>query len=156
MAVEPMINGTSYSWSQIEIRLSNVVQPLSGISKIEYGDEQNRTFNFGANNRPVSDAYGNVTSNASITIHMDDIEALRKSVPSGSLMDLGKFDVIVSFLHPDESKKTVHTIKNCAFSENGVSVSQDDTIIEKDYNLNPSHVLWTKNLILGLATGLAQ
>ena len=156
MAVEPMINGTSYSWSQIEIRLSNIVQPVAGISQIEYSDEQKREFNYGANSRPVSVGLGNVTASASLTIHMDDIEALRANIPSGSLQDLGQFDVIVTFLHPDDNKTVTHTLKNCYFNENGVSVGQDDTIIERQYNLNPSHILWTENLIVGLATGLAQ
>jgi hypothetical protein len=147
---QPMINGTSYSWSQIELRFNNITTPLSGITNIEYSDEQTVAFNFGANNRPVSRGYGNVTASASCTLHLDDIEAIRANIPSGALQDLGEFDVIVSFLHPDTDKQITHTIKTCYLNENGVSVGQDDTVIESSYNLNPSHILWTENLILGV------
>ena len=149
--MEPMINGTSYSWSQIELRFSNVVQPLSGVTNIEYSDEQKTEFNFGANNRPVSRGFGNVVSSASVTLHMDDIEGIRANIPSGSLQDLGEFDVIVTFLHPSTDKTVTHTVKNCYLNENGVSVGQDDTIIEKQLNLNPSHILWNDNLIVGVS-----
>lgn len=147
---QPMINGTSYSWSQIELRFNNITTPLAGLSNIDYADEQKVEFNFGANNRPVSRGFGNVVASASCTLHMDDIEAIRANIPSGALQDLGEFDVLVTFLHPDTSKEVTHTIKNCYLSQNGVSVGQDDTVIEASYNLNPSHILWNQNLILGV------
>jgi len=147
---QPMVNGTSYSWSQIELRFSNIVQEITGVTNIDYSEEQKAEFNFGANNRPVSRGFGNVVASASVTLHMDDIEAIRSNIPSGNLGDLGEFDVIISFLHPDSAKIISHTIKNCYINENGVSVGQDDTIIEKQLNLNPSHVLWNDSLILGL------
>ena len=145
-----MVNGTSYSWSQIELRFSNIVQEITGVTNIDYSEEQKAEFNFGANNRPVSRGFGNVVASASVTLHMDDIEAIRSNIPSGNLGDLGEFDVVISFLHPDSAKIISHTIKNCYINENGVSVGQDDTIIEKQLNLNPSHVLWNDSLILGL------
>jgi len=145
-----MVNGTSYSWSQIELRFSNIVQEITGVTNIDYSEEQKAEFNFGANNRPVSRGFGNVVASASVTLHMDDIEAIRSNIPSGNLSELGEFDVLISFLHPDSAKIISHTIKNCYINENGVSVGQDDTIIEKQLNLNPSHVLWNDSLILGL------
>jgi len=151
MAAQPMINGTSYSWSQIEIKFSNLSgTALAGVTSIEYQDEQKVEFNFGANDLPTSRGFGNVVASGSITLHMDDIEAIRSLVPSGRLQDLGQFDVIVSFEHPQESKIVTHTIANCYLNENGVSVSQDDTVIEKQLNLNPSHILWNDSLIIGL------
>lgn len=150
MATEPMINGTSYSWSQIEIRFTNVVQSFSGVSSVEYADEMKTEFNFGANNLPVSRGYGNVVASASITLHLEDMESLRANIFSGRLQDLGEFDVIISFIHPDTNKVVSHTLKNCFLNENGVSVGQDDTIIEKQLNLNPSHILWNDSLVVGL------
>ena len=145
-----MVNGTSYSWSQIELRFSNIVQEITGVTNIDYSEDQKAEFNFGANNRPVSRGFGNVVASASVTLHMDDIEAIRSNIPSGNLGDLGEFDVVISFLHPESAKAISHTIKDCYISENGVSVGQDDTIIEKQLNLNPSHILWNDSLIVGL------
>lgn len=148
--MEPMINGTAYSWSQIEIRFNNIVQPLSGVSAIEYMDTQKTELNSGANDLPISRGFGNVVATASITLHMDDIEQIRASIPSGRLSELGQFDMVITFEHPESSKNVVHTIKNCYINENGMSVNQDDTLIERQYNLNPTHILWTQGLILGL------
>ena len=145
-----MINGVSYSWSQIEVKIKGVGQPLSGLSSISYDDVESSNFNYGANNFPVSQGKGNVVATASATLHLDDIEALRKNVLSGRLQDLGTFDVIVSYAHPDDNRKITHTLKNCHFSQNQVSVSQDDTVVEAAYDLHPSHIYWNKSGIVGL------
>jgi len=148
--MEPMINGTAYSWSQISITTTKFNQPLSGVSAIEYMDTQKTEFNSGVNDLPISRGFGNVVASASITLHMDDIEQIRASIPSGRLSELGQFDIVITFEHPETSKNVVHTIKNCYINENGMSVNQDDTLIERQYTLNPSHILWTQGLILGL------
>ena len=151
MAAQPMINGTSYSWSQIEVKINGISgTALAGITSIEYQDEQKVEYNYGANDLPISRGHGNVVASASMTLHMDDIEVLRSTTDSGRLSDIGQFDVIVSFNHPQEAKIVTHTIKNCVFNENGVSASQDDTIIEKQLNLNPSHIQWKVGAIIGL------
>ena len=79
----PMINGVAYSWSQIELKLSTVVQSLSGMSSINYDDVEASAYNHGANNFPVSQGFGNVVATGSVTLHLDDVEALRANVPSG-------------------------------------------------------------------------
>ena len=150
---QPMVNGVAYSWSQISLKFSNIVQEINGVTSIEYAEEEKTEFNYGAGNRPISRSFGNVVASGSITLHMDDIEAIRGNILSGNLGDLGTFDVVISFLHPEDSKIVSHTIKDCYINENGVSVSQDDTIIEKQLNLNPSHVLWNGDLIVGLISG---
>ncbi len=146
---QPMINGTAYSWSQIELRFSNITTPLNGVTSIDYDDEEAVVLNYGAGNRPVSRGFGNVGVSGSVTLHMDDIEAIRSNIPSGALQDLGEFDVIVSYLHPETAKQVIHTIKNCYLNENGVSVGQDDTVIEKQLNLNPTHIYWNQSFIIG-------
>lgn len=147
---QPLINGTAYSWSQIDIKFSNITQSLNGVVKLEYEDEQKVEFNFGAGNFPVSRGFGNVESEAKITLQMEDIEAIRANIESGRLQDLGQFDVIVSYNHPEESRIVTHVIKNCYISNNGVEVAQDDTTIEKELNLNPSHIQWNDTDEIGL------
>ena len=146
----PMINGVSYSWSQIEVKFRDVAQSMSGLSSINYDDVETSAFNYGANNFPVSQGKGNVVSTGSITLHLDDVEALRKNILSGRLQDLGTFDVIVAYAHPDDDKKITHTLKGCHFSQNQVSTSQDDTVMEASYDLHPAHIFWSDSLIIGL------
>ena len=146
----PMVNGVSYSWSQIELKLSTVPQSLSGLSNISYDDVQTSAYNNGANVMVVSQGFGNVTATGSVTLHLDDVEALRANVPSGRLQDLGTFDVVVAYAHPTEAKRVTHTLVNCHFSQNQVSVGQDDTVIEGSYDLHPAHIFWSENMVVGL------
>lgn len=147
---KPMINGTAYAWSQIEIQFSNIKQTLIGVKKISYSDEQEIQMNYGAGNMPVSRGLGRVTSEASVELAMEDVEAIRAQVASGRMQDLGEFDVIVSFLHPDKAKIITHTVKNCYINNNGVDVSEGDMEIATEYNLNPSHIQWNDSNIIGV------
>ena len=62
----------------------------------------------------------------------------------GSLMAIGEFDLVVSFANEfnsqDFSTETV-TLKGCLFNEDGMEVSQDDTNITKEFNLNPFKII---------------
>lgn len=55
-------------------------------------------------------------------------------------MALGEFDLVISFANEfnsqDFSTETV-TLKGCLFNEDGMEVSQDDTNITKEFELNP-------------------
>ena len=58
----------------------------------------------------------------------------------GSLMNLGEFDLVVSFsndLGSDDWVEETVTLSGCLFNEDGMEVSQDDTNITKEFNLNP-------------------
>ena len=47
----PMVNGTLYSWADIVAVISGV--PVTGITAIEYGDEQEVVNKYGAGRHPV-------------------------------------------------------------------------------------------------------
>lgn len=58
----------------------------------------------------------------------------------GTLRNLGEFDLVISFandLKADEMFTETVTLKGCYFNEDGMEVSQDDTNITKEFNLNP-------------------
>lgn len=147
---QPYINGIAYSWSQIEIQLSNLTTPLNGVTKIDYMDEQETEFNYGAGNMPVSRGFGNVKAEAKITLQLEDVEAIRASIPSGRMQDLGEFDVVVTYNHPQANRIVTHYIKNCYINNNGVDMSDGDLKSEYEYNLNPSHIQWNNSNIIGV------
>jgi hypothetical protein len=152
MATKPMINGTAYGWSQIEIQFSNIKETLAGVKKISYSDEQEVQLNYGAGNMPVSRGFGRVTSEGAIEMSMEDIESIRSQIPSGRLQDLGEFDVIVSFLHPVEARIVTHTLKHCFINNNGVDAEEGAMEIATELNLNPAYIQWNDSNIIGLAT----
>lgn len=92
--------------------------------------------------RPVSRGFGNITYTASITMDYATQQMLRSTY--GSLMDIGEFDLIVSFANPmasDNWATTSITLKGCIFSEDGMESQQDDTNITHEFDLNPFDIV---------------
>ena len=92
--------------------------------------------------RPVSRGFGNLTYTASITMDYATQQMLRSTY--GSLMDIGEFDLIISFANPmasDDWTTTTVTLKGCIFSEDAMESQQDDTNITHEYDLNPFDIV---------------
>src|SRR5919109_3878864 len=105
----PLINGTAYSWSQIKFALFNV--PVAGVHAINYSDEQAIQDNHGAGRRVVSRGYGQITTEGSITLDLAEVQALINASPTGNIMDIPEFDMVVSWL-PESGVILTHTLHN--------------------------------------------
>lgn len=132
----PLINGRAYEFAQIAIEMLG--GNVNSASAISYKEEQAKENNFGAGYRPVSRGHGAINANASITMGMQDVEALRDIAPNGSLLSLPPFDIKVTFLNA--GKVVTHIVKNCEFLDDGLDTSQDDKDIKGTFALLPSHV----------------
>lgn len=134
-----LINGTSYSWSQIKINILGSA-PV-GVTKISYKTDQEVSYQYGLGNKPISRGLGKEKSEASITLSMKEVQNLREKSPTGQVpgMDLG--DVVVSFL-PKGGKIVTQTLHNCIAGGDGVDVSSGAMNIEVEIPLNPSHITW--------------
>lgn len=132
----PLINGRAYDFAQIVANVLGV--PLMGISSITYGEEQEKTNNFGAGKWAVSRGHGAVDASASFDIHMNDVEVMRDAAPNGRLLDIPPFDITVTFLN--KNKVVTHTLKNCEFTTDGVEGSQGDTQLVRSFDLVCSHI----------------
>lgn len=132
----PLINGRAYEYAQIAIEMLG--GNVNSASAISYKEEQTKENNFGAGYRPVSRGHGAVNATASITMGMQDVEALRDVAPDGSLLKLPPFDIKVTYLNL--GKVVTHIVKNCEFLDDGVDTSQDDKDIKGTFGLLPSHV----------------
>lgn len=132
----PLINGRAYDYAQIEANILGV--PVAGISAITYVEEQEKVNNFGAGNRPVSRGHGAINASGSVTLSMNEVEAIRDAAVEGSLLGIPSFDITVTFLN--EQKVVTHVLKNCEFLSDGVEASQGDTNIERSFDLVMSHV----------------
>ena len=115
---------------------------LEGVSGIKWNKARKIESNYGMGGKPVSRGFGNLTYTASITMDYATQQALRSI--HGSLMDIGEFDLIVSFANPmasDDWTTTTVTLKGCIFSEDGMESQQDDTNISKEFDLNPFDIV---------------
>lgn len=133
-----LINGRAYDFTQILVKILGA--PVASVSAISYTEEQSKENNFGAGSRPVSRGRGAINASGSITLSMNDIEALRDSDAAigGSLLKIQPFDIQVSFLNAQ--KVVTHVLKNCEFLDDGTEASQDDKDIKRSFNLVISHV----------------
>ena len=142
-----IINNVAYSWSMIRISIpaldiSEDSTIMQGVSDIKCNKVRKIENNFGFGGNAINRGFGNKTCTASITMDYNTVSQLRAL--AGSLMDLGEFDLIISFTNAyagaDWTAETV-TLKGCIFNEDGMESKQDDTNIVKEYNLNPFDII---------------
>lgn len=145
--MEAIINNVAYSWSMIRISIpaldiSEDSTIMQGVSEIKWNKVRKIENNYGIGGNAINRGFGNKTCTASITMDYNTVSQLRAL--AGSLMDLGEFDLIISFTNAyagaDWTTETV-TLKGCIFNEDGMESKQDDTNIEKEYNLNPFDII---------------
>ena len=134
----PLINGRAYDFAQIDAKILGV--SVSSITAISYTEEQEKVNNFGAGSRPVSRGHGAINASGSITIGMNDVEAIRDAAPNGSLLQIPAFDVTVTYLN--EQKVVTHVCKSVEFLNDGVEATQGDTNIERAFDVVLSHVVY--------------
>lgn len=145
------VNNVAYSWSMVELTSSALTGSasanpvvLSGVSAIKWNIEHKVETNYGLGGQPVTRGFGNTVYTASITMDYNTQTELRAL--KGSLMNLGEFDLVVSFandLGVDDSEWTTETatLKGCLFNEDGMEVNQNDTNITKEFQLNPFKIV---------------
>lgn len=137
-----MINGIEYSWGDIVCLINGSM--VTGITGIEYSDEQEVTENYGAGRYPVSRSKGRITCTGKVTLYASEVNALTKLTSNGRLQDLAAFDIIVSYV-PDEGGVVVtDKLRNCQFKKNSRSWSEGDTNEAVDLDLAISHIEWGK------------
>lgn len=137
---QPLINGVAYTWSQISCNILG--RPVAGISSVSYSETQEMENNYGAGNRPVSRGYGKIETVASVTLDMNEVEALQMIAPNGRLQDIPEFDIIVAYVPGGIARTVTHRIHNCRFKNNKREVEQGAMNISVELELITSHITW--------------
>lgn len=137
----PLVNGVLYSWADIVAAISGV--PVTGITGIEYGEDQDVVNKYGAGRHPVGRAKGRITPSAKIVLYQEEVEALQRQAPNGRLQDIAPFDITVTYI-PESGIVTVDKIRNCQFKANSRKWKEGDTGQEVELELVPSHIEWNK------------
>lgn len=142
-----VINNVAYSWSMVKLSstalgIDDSDLTLAGVSSIKWNKARKIESNYGLGGKPVSRGFGNWTYTASITMDYETQQTLRSTY--GSLIDIGEFDLIVSFANEfgsDNWESQTITLKGCVFNEDGMESQQDDTNITKEFDLNPFNIV---------------
>lgn len=145
------INNVAYSWSMIQLQTS-----LSGESSqspifvdctaISWNTERKVEAIYGLGGQPRKRGFGNVTYEASITLPYSTQIELRSKSSDGTLLGLGEFNLIVSWVNDlaqNIASETV-TLAGCLLTQSGMESSQDDTSITKQFDLHPHRIFTNK------------
>lgn len=135
------MNGKLYDWADIVLVIAGV--PVTGITRIEYKDDQDIVTKYGAGRYPVGFAKGRITSTGKITLYQEEVEAMQRQSLTGRLQDIAPFDIIVSYL-PDTGIVSIDKLRNCMFKNNGRGWKEGDTGQEVEIDLVMSHIQWNK------------
>lgn len=133
-----LVNGRAFDFVQITTTILGV--PMPSVSAISYVRTKEIVDNFGAGDEPVSRGEGPKSTEASITLSMNDVEALRSAAPNGDLLDLPAFEIVVVFGNAQDPQR--HVLKNVQFKDDGVEATQGDTDISRSFSLAVSHVAY--------------
>lgn len=138
----PLINGIEYSWGDIVATIAGMV--ATGITGIEYSEDQEVTDNYGAGRYPVSRSKGRITCTGKISLYMSEVKALESQSPNGRLQDIPAFPIVVSYVPTDGGKVVHDKLHNVQFKNNGRTWKEGDTNTVVDLDLVISHIEWGK------------
>lgn len=137
----PLVNGMLCAWADIVVLIGGV--PVTGITGVEYDDQQEIVNKYGAGRHPVGRAKGRITPSGKLILYQEEVQALSAQSTTGRLQDLPPFDVIVQYL-PDSGLLVTDKIRNCHISGNARKWKEGDTGQEVELQLVPSHIEWGK------------
>lgn len=115
---------------------------LVDCTAINYSTERKVDEIYGLGGQPRSRGFGNVTYSASIELPYATQVLLRSKSANGTLLGLGNFDILISFvndLSENANSETV-TLQDCFFSQSGMDAKQDDTSITQTFDLHPYRI----------------
>lgn len=139
----PLVNGMLCAWADIVVLIGGV--PVTGITGVEYDDQQEIVNKYGAGRHPVGRAKGRITPSGKLILYQEEVQALSAQSTTGRLQDLPPFDVIVQYL-PDSGLLVTDKIRNCHISGNARKWKEGDTGQEVELTLVPSHIEWGKTV----------
>ena len=137
----PLVNGKLYDWADIVLAIAGV--PVTGVTGIEYKDEQEVEMKYGAGRYPVGLGKGRISCEGKITLYQEEVEAIQRQSPTGRLQDIAPFNIIVSYL-PDTGIVSTDKLRNVVFKNNGRSWNEGDTGKTVEIDLAMSHIEWNK------------
>lgn len=135
----PYVNGEVVGWADIVVSIAGV--PVTGITGVEYEDDQEVNAVYGAGRYPVGYGKGRITCKGKITLLQEEVVSIQRQAPSGRLQDIAPFNITVSYL-PANGMIVTDKLRNCLFSKNSRSWKEGDAKQEIDLDLIMSHIEW--------------
>lgn len=139
LILPPLINGKAYEWADIVVNIGGI--PITGITAIEYTDNQTMENVYAAGRNVNARTYGRVEPTAKVSMLMSSIEAIQAASTTGRIQDIPEFDIPVVFL--DTNNVTVrHKLRNVRFMNNGRKSAAGEGAVIVEIDLILSHIEW--------------
>lgn len=139
----PQINGTRHSWASIEITLFGRI--VTGITGIDYSQEQEKEDFYGQGSNPVHRGKGNKKATANLKLYKYEVDAILSAAGAGKdLTDIDKFNIAVTYLPTGADTLVTDVINNAEFTKDTRSMKSGDKMIEVDLPLICSHITYNK------------
>lgn len=132
--------GKMTGWNSITVNLLG--RDVEGITELEYDDSTELENAKGQGKYPCGRGEGNYEAKASVTLYIEEVNAIQRSLPPGKrLSDIAPFDIVVEYEYNDFKVKD--RIHNCQFKGRSVAVKQGDKTIANKLELVVSHIGWS-------------
>lgn len=128
-----LVDSNAYDHSTINILLAG--QPVIGCNAISYNVNREFTQHYGIGKYSYNRGGGKYSFDATISLFMSELEALRQASPNGLLPEIPPFDIVVTFT-PRGKQAVVHLLKDCVITNDGVSSGESDTSVVTELTLN--------------------
>lgn len=139
LILPPLINGKAYEWADIVVNIGGI--PITGITAIEYTDNQTMENVYAAGRNVNARTYGRVEPTAKVSMLMSSIEAIQAASTTGRIQDIPEFDIPVVFI--DTNNVTVrHKLRNVRFMNNGRKSAAGEGAVIVEIDLILSHIEW--------------
>lgn len=116
---------------------------ITGVTALDYDDTMKKENFYGAGDRPQGRGEGNYEAKATITLRMEEVEAIERSLaPGQSLTDIAPFDITVLMLPNNSNVQKKDIIHNCEFTGNNRKLKQGDGSFEIQLELVVSEITW--------------
>lgn len=117
----PLINGEVHSAAAVEVQVNGV--NIVNVKEINYDDKQEVTDVYGFQANAVGRSMGKITREGSITIGIEEKEAITAAAPNRRLQELNLI-IIVSYVVGTTS--IIHRLTDCKPKNNGGAVKSGD------------------------------
>lgn len=143
--MNPFINGTMYSWADVQVMIANAL-PLTGIKSIDYEEDTAMQNNYGAGGFPVGQGTGNTKYTGSIELYKEEIAQLQLIAPFGKLQLIPAFTIKVVYGASDSALQ-IDSLLNVRFMKNAQNTKSGDMEMVTKIPLLIGSIAWNGQIM---------
>lgn len=93
--MQTKFDSQQYAWSDVSVQIGARI--VTGLRGIKYGEKQEMEYLYGASNRPIAIAEGNIAYDGEVKLLQNELELLIEQAPGGRLQALRDVQIVVTY-----------------------------------------------------------